>query len=37
MRFGTPQDIAYALLFLASDQADFLTGQVLSPNGGFVI
>jgi len=37
MRFGTPQDIAYALLFLASEQADFLTGQVLSPNGGFVI
>ena len=37
MRLGTPQDIAYTLLFLASDQADFLTGQVLSPNGGFVI
>ena len=37
MRLGTPQDIAYALLFLASEQADFLTGQVLSPNGGFVI
>ena len=37
MRLGTPQDIAYALVFLASEQADFLTGQVLSPNGGFVI
>jgi len=37
MRLGTPQDIAYALLYLASEQADFLTGQVLSPNGGFVI
>ena len=37
MRLGTPQDIAYALWFLASEQADFLTGQVLSPNGGFVI
>ncbi len=37
MRLGTPQDIAYTLLFLASEQADFLTGQVLSPNGGFVI
>ncbi len=37
MRLGTPQDVAYALLFLASEQADFLTGQILSPNGGFVI
>lgn len=37
MRLGTPQDVAYALLYLASEQADFLTGQVLSPNGGFVI
>ncbi|MEQ8201961.1 MAG: SDR family oxidoreductase [Syntrophomonadaceae bacterium] len=37
MRLGTPQDIAYALSFLASEQADFLTGQVLSPNGGFII
>ncbi len=36
MRFGTPQEIAYAVLYLASGQADFLTGQVLSPNGGFV-
>ncbi|MDD4171534.1 MAG: 3-oxoacyl-ACP reductase FabG [Syntrophomonas sp.] len=37
MRFGTPAEVAYALLYLASDKADFLTGQVLSPNGGFVI
>jgi 3-oxoacyl-[acyl-carrier protein] reductase len=37
MRFGTPAEVAYALLYLASDRADFLTGQVLSPNGGFVI
>ncbi|MCI8496779.1 MAG: SDR family oxidoreductase [Clostridiales bacterium] len=34
---GTPQDIAHAVLFLASDQSDFITGQVLSPNGGFLI
>ena len=37
MRLGTPADIAHAILYLASDKADFLTGQVLSPNGGFVI
>jgi 3-oxoacyl-[acyl-carrier protein] reductase len=36
-RFGTPDDIANAMLFLASPSADFITGQVLSPNGGFVI
>jgi 3-oxoacyl-[acyl-carrier protein] reductase len=36
-RLGTPQDIAAVALFLASDAADFITGQVLSPNGGFVI
>ncbi len=36
-RLGKPQDIAAATLFLASDAADFITGQVLSPNGGFVI
>jgi len=37
MRFGTPADIAHAIFYLASDKADFLTGQVISPNGGFVI
>ncbi|HBE77668.1 MAG TPA: 3-oxoacyl-ACP reductase, partial [Firmicutes bacterium] len=36
-RLGTAADIAAAVLFLASNQADFFTGQVLSPNGGFVI
>lgn len=36
-RFGTPQEIAQTILFLASEQADFITGQVISPNGGFVI
>lgn len=36
-RFGTPLDIARAMLFLASPSADFITGQVISPNGGFVI
>ena len=36
-RIGTPEDIAHSLLFLASDDASFITGQVLSPNGGIVI
>ena len=36
-RLGTPRDIARAIVFLASEEADFITGQVLSPNGGFVI
>lgn len=34
---GTPWDIAQSLLFLASEKANFITGQVISPNGGFVI
>jgi len=36
-RFGQPEDIAKLTLYLASDNADFITGQVISPNGGFVI
>lgn len=36
-RLGTSLDIAHSILFLASEKADFITGQVLSPNGGFVI
>lgn len=34
---GTCADIAHAIYFLASDEAAFITGQVLSPNGGIVI
>lgn len=34
---GTCEDIAEAILFLASDCSKFITGQVLSPNGGLVI
>ena len=36
-RLGTPEDIARAAAFLCSDAADFITGQVLGVNGGFVI
>ena len=34
---GTPENIAEAVSFLVSDKASFITGQVLSVNGGFVI
>lgn len=36
-RLGTAEEIAAAALYLASPAADFVTGQVLSPNGGFAI
>lgn len=34
-RIGTPLDVAKAIGFLASDRADFITGQVLGVDGGF--
>jgi 3-oxoacyl-[acyl-carrier protein] reductase len=33
-RVGTTADIGYCVLYLASDASSFLTGQLLSPNGG---
>ena len=36
-RFGEPSDIAKAVTFLASDEASYVTGQVLSVNGGMVM
>lgn len=36
-RLGTPEDIAYAVVFLASREADFITGQVLSVSGGLTM
>ncbi|HSH66267.1 MAG TPA: 3-oxoacyl-ACP reductase FabG [Bacteroidia bacterium] len=33
-RFGTPEEVADATCFLASDKASYITGQVLSINGG---
>ena len=34
---GTPQDVAESILFLGSPASDFITGQILAPNGGIVI
>lgn len=36
-RIGSAEDIARSILYLASEGASFITGQVLSVNGGFVI
>jgi len=33
-RLGTPQDVAWTVCFLASDEAAYITGQVLAVNGG---
>ncbi|GAA2611132.1 SDR family oxidoreductase [Dactylosporangium fulvum] len=34
-RFGTPDEIAQAIVFLGSDQASYITGQVVSVDGGY--
>jgi 3-oxoacyl-[acyl-carrier protein] reductase len=36
-RFGEPRDIAAAALYLACEDSSFMVGQVISPNGGYVI
>ena len=36
-KFGQTDDIAWAAVYLASEEAKFVTGQTLSPNGGFVM
>jgi hypothetical protein len=36
-RIGKPEDVAGAAAFSLSDEAEFITGQVLSPNGGAYI
>ncbi|MEG0250178.1 MAG: SDR family oxidoreductase [Peptostreptococcus sp.] len=37
MKLGYPEDVAAMVLFLASEKADFITGQIIGVNGGFVI
>jgi 3-oxoacyl-[acyl-carrier protein] reductase len=36
-KFGTPQDVACAVKFLLSDEAAYITGQVISVNGGLLM
>ncbi len=36
-KFGVAEDIGWAAVYLASDEAKFMTGQTISPNGGFVM
>ena len=36
-RLGTPADIAHAVAFFASEKASFITGQVLTADGGFIV
>ncbi len=37
MRMGTPADVASLALFLASESSSFITGEVISVNGGYLI
>jgi 3-oxoacyl-[acyl-carrier protein] reductase len=36
-RLGTPRDIANAFLFLASDEADYITGTTIVVDGGQIL
>ncbi|MBM7560100.1 SDR family oxidoreductase, partial [Marinitoga litoralis] len=36
-RMGEPEEIANTALFLASDESSFITGQVISVDGGLVL
>ena len=33
-RFGSPEEVANAISFFVSDQASFITGQIISVDGG---
>jgi 3-oxoacyl-[acyl-carrier protein] reductase len=36
-RFGSPRDVAKVVVFLASDAATYITGQVVNVSGGMVM
>jgi len=36
-RFGKPEEVGYAVVFLASDEAAYITGQVINIDGGFYL
>jgi 3-oxoacyl-[acyl-carrier protein] reductase len=36
-RLGQPKEVAEAVVFLASDGASFITGQILDVNGGYLM
>ena len=36
-RIGRPREVAYLAEFLASDKADFITGQIIGVDGGYAI
>lgn len=36
-RLGTPEDIAHLAVFLASEKASFITGQVITADGGYIV
>jgi 3-oxoacyl-[acyl-carrier protein] reductase len=36
-RIGTPEDVAQAVCFLASEEASYITGHVLNVNGGMLM
>ena len=34
-RYGEPEELAPAFVFLASDESSYFTGEILHPDGGF--
>ena len=36
-RIGLPEDVAEAVIFLASEKSSFVTGEVMNVSGGFIV